>query len=181
MPAGIVPLLLQRRIVADQRVVVAVGAMTFDDGVWKLNLPAESNPILEGGAFAVLVPTKAWSWVTGTVSMPQVLAQTIREKLENKPAMDSGGQRYKRATSAFIAVHRRPPLAEKAIPSGDVAVKDALVSGNWLQAASGVTGQFALPVSAPVSGKLQITGQRWDLGLTGSVDADVLPPATCCA
>jgi hypothetical protein len=185
VPAGIVPLVVQRRIVADQRVLVAVGAMSLEGGVWKLSLPAESNPILEGGSFAVLVPTKAWAWVTGTVSMPEGLAQAIRQALGLKnPAGSrllssppSPSSLLKKENDELTGIQGMKGINEKtlvnAIPPGDVAVKDALVSANFIQAASGVTGIFALPTFAPTTGKLKVTGQRWDLGLTGSIDVDV--------
>ena len=192
VPAGIVPLLLQRRIVADQRLLVAVGALESKDGAWKLSLPAESNPILEGGAFAVLVPAKAWSWVTGTVSMPEGLAQAIRQALGSKgdsqknlvssppspkspsSLLNSQLQEFKgmEGIQGMKGITDKKEFIVNAIPPGDVAVKEALVSGNFIQAASGHTGVFALPAFAPMAGKLHFTGQRWDLGLTGSVDVD---------
>ena len=55
------------------------------------------------------------------------------------------------------------------IPPGDVALKDALVTGNLLDGASGPEGSFALPVLAPGPGGFAITGRRWDLGLTGTL------------
>ena len=170
---GFVPILVQRRSVADQRVVVAVGALELTSGGWTMSLPAESNPILEGGSFAVLVPAKPWAWVTGTASMPATLAQAIGEKLRNKPVINGDERRYSNKTVADITVNHRSSPVDSSLPPGDVAVKDALVSGNFLDAASGATGLFAMPAFAPSTGKLKLTGQRWDLGLTGSVEVDV--------
>jgi hypothetical protein len=164
VPSGIAPILVQRRTVADQPVLVAVGAMAQEAGAWKLSLPAESNPILEGGAFAVLVPTRAWAWVTGTVSMPQGLAGAMAKALKYKV----GG-----IHSSLGANNERKQTFASGIPAGDVPVKDALFSGNFLQAASGSTGLFALPAFAPATGKMTLTGQRWDLGLTGSAEVEV--------
>lgn len=183
VPPGVLPLVVQRRNVADQRVMVAVGALQFQGGLWKLTLPEESNPILEGGSFAVLVPIAPWAWVTGVVSMPQGLAQLMAarstgRKSPSSPASlipkgkaeSTGMKGMQGMPSKAIPVNPRVPSA--ALPAGDVAVPDALVTANLLQAASGPAGVFALPVLAPATGKLPITGSRWDLGLRGSLDVD---------
>jgi hypothetical protein len=188
---GMVPILVQRRIVQGQSLALAVGAFERDGTGWKLVVPAAGNPILEGGAFCVLVPNKAWAWVSGTVTMPKALAMTIQQALTQGPE-----------ASSFITVHHRSSPVKKrnepvmngingdkdkkqlsvsptrnlgfaATSTDDVAVADALLSGNFLSSTSGPTGAFATPAFTPITGKLTLTGSRWDLGVKGSLEVDV--------
>ncbi|MBL0313014.1 MAG: hypothetical protein IPP78_09950 [Holophagaceae bacterium] len=63
------------------------------------------------------------------------------------------------------------PLQEP-VSGPDVAIVDAVITGNFIQAASGPEGRFLLPATL-VTGKLSISGERYDLGVKGSVDVDV--------
>ncbi|MBL0313011.1 MAG: hypothetical protein IPP78_09935 [Holophagaceae bacterium] len=50
-------------------------------GAWTLTIPAEGNELLEGGAFAVLVPGSLWAWVSGTATIPAGTARILASKV----------------------------------------------------------------------------------------------------
>ncbi len=147
------PILVQRRVVQGQRLVVAVGGLqpvAGSLGDWELAIPAEGNPLMEGGSFAILVPTQTWAWVTGTAFMDPGLAQGLKAR-----------------ASAAKSLRLAPMVAGEPTPVGD-----AVVQAGYLPAVSGLEGHFAVPVfTTPATNTLQ--GQRWDLGVSGSLDAAV--------
>lgn len=154
-------LLAQRRVVQGQRLVVAVGEVRKEGAAWNLILPPGGNPILDGGAFAVLVPDQAWDWVSGTALLPGSLAQPLMRKLGAKARM------------AAVA----PPRGRTASTRGDedVAVADAVVEAGHLSAVSGAAGAFAVPARMPEdgSGAAVLKGSRWDLGVTGTLSVPI--------
>lgn len=154
-------LLAQRRVVQGQRLVVVVGEVRKEGAAWNLILPPGGNPILEGGAFAVLVPDQAWDWVSGTALLPGSLAQPLMRKLGAKARM------------AAVA----PPKGRTASTRGDedVAVADVVVEAGHLSAVSGAAGAFAVPARLPEdgSGAAVLKGSRWDLGVTGTLSVPI--------
>jgi len=59
---------------------------------------------------------------------------------------------------------------------GEVLACDVSVDGDFFLAASGVKGNFAVPVRVPEAGKsVTIKGSRWDLGLSGNFSTASVP------
>ena len=155
------PLVLQRRVVQGERLVVAVGELRKSGSSWLLVTPTGGNAVMEGGSFAVLVPPSNWDWVSGTALLPGSTAQPLMQNLGVKARM--------------------MPVKALAIPasssSEDVAVADVVLDGGFLLAASGPTGAFAVPVWVPSdAAAASIKGERRDLGVTGGFTA--LVPST---
>lgn len=161
LPETARPVVLQRRVVQGERLVVAVGELRKSGTSWVLVTPTGGNAVLEGGSFAVLVPTLNWDWISGTTMLPSSTAQPLMQNLGVKARM--------------------MPLKASAISplssSADVAVADVVVDGGFLLAASGATGAFAVPVWIPAdAAAVSIKGERRDLGITGGFSA--LVPST---
>ena len=156
------PLVLQRRIVQGERLVVAVGELRKQGSTWALVTPSGGNAILEGGSFAVLVSPLNWDWVSGLATLPGCLAQPLMAKLGVKARM----MPVKQLNQASVAKASLPSSAD------DVVVADVIVDGSFFPAISGTRGAFAVPVSVPTDITLiTVKGERRDLGVTGSFSA----------
>ncbi len=177
------PLLLQRRVVQGEHLVVAVGELRKSGSSWVLVVPVGGNEILEGGAFAILAPASTWDWISGTALLPGSTAQPLMQNLGVKARMvpvkalaqprAASGQ--KPGSKPLAAAPLNTTLAMAPLsPSDDVAVADVIVDGGFLQAVSGTTGAFAVPSFVPGGATLvPIKGERRDLGVTGNFSASV--------
>ncbi|MBP1628953.1 MAG: hypothetical protein H6Q00_3428, partial [Holophagaceae bacterium] len=65
VPEGAKPLLIQRRAVHGERVNLVVGSLQKEGSLWKV---VPTQPLLEGGAFAVFLPEQTYAWVSGTTT-----------------------------------------------------------------------------------------------------------------
>jgi hypothetical protein len=152
------PLVLQRRVVQGERLVVVVGELRKSGTSWVLVTPTGGNAVLEGGSFAVLVPSSTSDWISGTALLPNSAAQPLMQNLGVKARMMP------------VKALSLSPLSS----SEDVAVADVVVDGGFLLAASGATGAFAVPVWVPADASaVSVKGERRDLGVTGSFSASV--------
>ncbi|MBI3132603.1 MAG: Ig-like domain-containing protein [Acidobacteria bacterium] len=145
-----VPILVQRRVVQGQRVVVAVGSLVQGNGVWVLKVAEGGNPVLDGGSFAVLVPNQSWDWVSGVAVMDPGVAQGLKARM-----------------GAAKTLRLAPAIAGQATPVGD-----AIIVAGYLPGVSGGEGRFAVPVFTS-AGPVTLQGQRWDLGVTGTLGVPV--------
>jgi len=57
-------------VVQGQRLIVAVGELVQQGDRWTLSVPSGGNPVLDGGSFAVLIPSSNWDWISGTALLP---------------------------------------------------------------------------------------------------------------
>lgn len=152
------PLVLQRRVVQGERLVVAIGELKKSGSSWVLATPGGGNAVLEGGAFAVLAPASNWDWISGTALLPGSTAQ---------PLMQNLGAKARMMPVKALAISPLPS-------SEDVAVADVIVDGGFLQAVSGSTGAFAVPAWVPTDATaVSVKGERRDLGVTGTFSAFV--------
>jgi hypothetical protein len=176
VPAGVRPILVQRRVVQGQRLLLAAGELTPQGSKWGLTVPPGGNPLMDGGSFAVLAPPQAWDWISGTALIPAELANPVMQKLGAKARMMVLKAPQTKITKRAPAKGTTRKAASKPAlqGSGDVAVADVSVEGGFLTAASGLTGAFAVPAFTPADATpITVTGSRWDLGVTGSFTASV--------
>lgn len=158
LPDTVRPLVLQRRVVQGERLVVAVGELRKSGSSWVLATPTGGNAVLDGGVFAVLVPASSWDWISGTALLPGSTAQ---------PLMQNLGAKARMMPVKALAIS---PLSS----SEDVAVADVVVDGGFLLAASGPAGTFAVPAWVPADATVvSVKGERRDLGVTGIFSAFV--------
>ena len=183
LPAGARPLLLQRRTIQGQALVAAVGELRQEGSSWILKpVPPGGNPILSGGAFAVLVPSVLWDWIGGTALLPATLAQPLQQRLGARAGLKALANPQAPAkartgkTAAAKGSTRKPALAKQAqaAPDSFVTVADVSVDAGLLLAISGPAGTFSVPAAMLVDGGLaSVKGSRYDLGLTGTSSASV--------
>ena len=148
-----------------------MGALRQVAGAWSLDIPAEGNAILEGGAFAVIVPNNPWAWVSGTATLPAGLAGILARKVglaslvgrnlllspssllksfSNGDSRDALDQTKSKSLSKNKNLINRDEgdkektkqkslstQSQSAAAGPDVAIVDAVITGNLLQAASG--------------------------------------------
>lgn len=164
VPDGVAPLLVQRRVVQGERVLVALGQLEPAAGGWSLSIPEGGSPLVSGGAFAVLLPPQAWGWISGQATVPASIAQPLMARFGSKARLTPlkgalvPGRSARRAVAA----------------SGDVAVGDALVEAGYLRSVSAEDGRFAVPAFLTASGATaNLRGERRDLGLKGALDVAV--------
>lgn len=133
-----VPLLVQRRVVQGERVVVAAGELRKTATGWDYLCPEGAPELLDGGAFAVISLPAPFVWVSGTAYAPPALI--ARKALQNR-------------TSARV--------------EGDLTLPDALINLDLLPAISGPSGTFAVPATASKN-PVTLRGERRDLALVGT-------------
>jgi len=181
------PLLVARRVIQGERLVVALGSLRKQGSNWALVVPEGGNPVLEGGAFAVLVPALNWDWISGTALLPGSIAKPLMKKLGSKARMASvkGLKAYETGMKGMKGMKGKVPGSSFSLSlspaspssllnnlSGDAAVADVVVNGGFLQSVSGPTGAFAVPAFIPVDAtSVPVNGARRDLGVTGSFTA----------
>lgn len=166
VPQGILPLLLQRRVVEGERVLVTVGELNSANGEWVLRTPEGSAPVTTGGAFAVILPNQPWDWIAGQVTVPGSVAQPLIQRMGEKARLAPV-----RLTQSGEKV---ATLAPSLSTTMDHAVADAMVEAGYLKAVSGANGSFAVPAFLPPSSRLvTLRGERRDLGVRGSLDVPV--------
>lgn len=178
VPQGILPLLVQRRVVQGERVLVAVGELDAANSGWVLQTPMGGAPLLTGGAFAVLVPNQAWNWISGQATVPASVAQPLVQRLGEKAHLVSARQAQNQASLKKITQPRATPRVVGSTSQGsatdDFAVADAMVDAGYLKAVSAGDGSFAVPSFLPSGSPLvTVKGERRDLGVWGSIDASV--------
>lgn len=166
VPQGILPLLLQRRVVEGERVLVTVGELNSANGEWVLRTPEGGAPVTTGGAFAVILPNQPWGWIAGQVTVPGSVAQPLIQRMGEKARLAPV-----RLTQSGEKV---ATLAPSLSTTEDHAVADAMVEAGYLKAVSGTNGSFAVPAFLPSSSTLvTLRGERRDLGVRGSLDVPV--------
>jgi hypothetical protein len=165
---GIAPLLVQRRVVEGERVLVTVGGLEATANGWALRIPDGAAPLTSGGAFAVLIPAQAWDWISGQATVPASVAQPLVKRMGAKAHLVSV-QKPKANSGLKARASKQQTLA-----AGDYAVADAMVEAGYLKAVSAADGSFAVPAYSPAGSTLvTVHGERRDLGVRGSVDAAV--------
>ncbi len=148
------PILVQRRTIQGVPLVVAVGEAIKGSGGWSLAVPNGGNPILEGGSFAVILPTTPWGWVTGSAVVPAAVAGALQSALGEK------------ASKLALITSTRSAAEDQA----SVGVGDVQIQAEYLMAVSGLGGAFAVPALVPLGASpVPVTGSRRDLGVSGSL------------